>query len=118
MSAVNTRASAEEVANEGEQVLPTLSNEGVATEQKWQIAEIARPLCSVGEECDKEQLVVFGKTGGMCINLLDNTCRYFPRTPSGAYEMDMWFPTPELLAQLGKGEHCGGNNAGFAWQGR
>ena len=51
-------ASGDETANEGEQRLPMVSNNGVVTEQKWQLAAVTRPLQSVGETCDAGNRVV------------------------------------------------------------
>ena len=84
-------ASGGELPNEGEQVLPTCSNEGVWTQQVWQVADITRPLNAISDECDKGQLVIFGKSGGLCLNVLNGERRYFPRV-GGSYEMDMWIP--------------------------
>ena len=95
-----TASPGQEIANEGEQYIPTFSNEGVESQQRWQIAEITRPLCSVGEECDKGQYVMFDKFGGICLNTLTGETRTFPRSSSGAYEMDMWIPRPEVARQV------------------
>ena len=86
-------ASNHEIANEGEQLLPTQSAEGVWTTQTWQLAEVSRPLLSIGEECDKGQYVMFGRSGGIIFNLETGEHRRFPRT-KGGYEMEMWIPPP------------------------
>ena len=57
-------ANGEEVPNDGQQTLPTFSENLVRTTQKWQVAEISKPLLSVGEECDLNQWVVFTSRGG------------------------------------------------------
>ena len=41
------KASGDEIANEGEQRLPMVSDNGVVTEQKWQLVAVTRPLQSV-----------------------------------------------------------------------
>ena len=110
-------ASGDEICNEGQQTLPTMSNEGVMTTQTWQIADIIGPLCSVGEECDKGHLVVFGPHGGACLNLLTGERREFPRTQTGAYEMEMWVPTPAKLQEL-QGQSGAVSPEGFGRQGR
>ncbi len=86
-------ASGTEIPNEGEQILPMQSGEGVWTQQRWQLADVTRPLLSVGEECDRNQYVIFGKTGGIVLNLETGETRKFPRV-NGAYEMEMWIPPP------------------------
>ena len=84
---------AHEVPNEGEQFLPTQSSEGVWTQQRWQLAEVTKPLLSIGEECDKNQYVVFGKSGGIVYSMETGECRKLPRV-NGAYEIEMWIPPP------------------------
>ena len=86
-------ATAHEVPNEGEQCLPTQSSEGVWTQQRWQLAEVTKPLLSIGEECDKNQYVVFGRSGGIIYSVETGECRKFPRV-NGSYEVEMWIPPP------------------------
>ena len=78
--------------HQGELKLPTVSNECVWTEQRWEVAPITRPLMSIGEECDKNQVVVFGAGGGAIVNLRTEEIRKFPRRPNGVYEIEMWIP--------------------------
>ena len=111
-------ASGHEIANEGEQVMPTVSDEGVVTTQKWQVAEITRPLLSTGEECDKGQLVIYGRSGGLILNLHTQEIRKFQRV-DGIYEINMWVPSPELARGGTAASSSWGNpTSGFAWQGR
>ena len=54
----------------GELDVPMQSAEGHWTRQRWQMApegQVARPLLSIGEECDKDNVVVFTKTGGAIV---------------------------------------------------
>ena len=55
------------------------------------MAPVTKPLLSIGEECDHNKLVVFGRSGGAILNLEDGTIRRFPRV-RGSYEMEMWIP--------------------------
>ena len=103
-------ASGNEIENEGEQNLPTFSPEGIQSVQKWNLADVTKPLLSVGEECDKNQYVVFGKHGGMILSLDTMEVRPFPRMPRGGYEMEMWIPPPGYMA--------GRSDAGFSRPGR
>ena len=57
-------ANEEEVPNEGEVHLLTFSDELVRTDQRWQVADIGKPLLSVDEEVDKDQWVVLTRRGG------------------------------------------------------
>ena len=79
--------------NQGEQMVPMRSGEGVWTETRWQIAPVTRPLLSVGEECDANKLVILAKTGGAILSLETGSVRRFPRK-NGAYEIEMWVPPP------------------------
>ena len=84
-------ASHTEIANEGQVVLPTMSSEGVPTLQTWQVAEVSKNLLSIAEECDKNQLVIFGRTGGIIMSLEHGTMRKFGRDAQG-YIMEHWIP--------------------------
>ena len=68
--------------------------------------KITRPLLSIGEECDKGNIVVFSKTGGAIIAENTGALRKFPRLQSGAYEIEMWIPPVDLIeARLTAGGH-------------
>ena len=84
-------ASVDEIANEGEQRLPLVSNNGVVTEKRWQLAAATRPLQSVGETCDAGNRVVFGRGGGILQSLHTGEVTPFIRE-KGVYLMDMWIP--------------------------
>ena len=106
-----TTANGGEVPNEGQQVLPTFSENLVRTNQRWQIADTAKPLLSVGEECDVGQWCVFTATGGFIYNPETQAVRYIQRNASTnyVYEMCMWVPpAPKTVA----------NAQGFPGQGR
>ena len=101
----------------GEYDIPTQSPEGVWSRQRWQVApkgQIAKPLLSIGEECDKNQIVVFSKNGGAIINQATWAARKFPRLNNGTYEIEMRLPPPGALNKL-----CNASAAsGFTRQGR
>ena len=84
-----------DIINEGEQFFPTISPEGVRTMQRWNTAEITRPLLSITEECDKGNLAVFGKGGGALINLRTLEVRHLERV-GGTYEAEMWVPSRSM----------------------
>ena len=81
-------ASGDEIANEGEQRLPMVSNSGVVTEQEGSLAAMTRPLQSVGETCDAGNRVVFGRGGGIIQNLHTGEVTPLIRE-NGAYLMAM-----------------------------
>ena len=95
-----TSASRTKIENLGELDVPMMSREGLWTRQKWQVApegKLARPLLSIGEECDKGAYVVFGRQGGAIIAEDGQAIRKFPRLDSGVYEIEMWLPSAESL---------------------
>ena len=100
-----------EIPNEGQVTLPTFSKELVRTNKTWQIAEIAKPLLSVGEECDEDQWVIFTKYGGMIYSLSTGEVRRFERSKDGAYEMDHYIAPP------GPAPNGEGPAPGFHWPG-
>ena len=80
--------SGDEIANEGEQRLPVVSNNAVVTEQKWQLAAVTRPLQSFGEMCDAGNRVVVGLCGGIEVA---------PYIRENGDLMDMWIPPAPYL---------------------
>ena len=64
---------------------------------------------SIGEECDKECMVVFSKRGGAIINSNTGAVRRFPRLQDGTYEITMMLPPASLVEKT---------KPGFLGQGR
>ena len=57
------------IPNLGRKTLETVSEDGsTQLSQTFQIADISRPLTSVGELADAGNLVVFGRKGGFIVN--------------------------------------------------
>ena len=59
----------------------------------FQVAEVTRPLSSVGEITDKGNLVVFGKHGGYIWNPRSRTTLPFQRD-QGVYQLQTWIQEP------------------------
>ena len=89
---VYSAAGGKAIANEGEQVIPLISNEGARTQMTYQVAEVRRPLCSIARLCDRGNRVVFGRGGGVVQNLSTGRCSPF-RREGAIYIMDLWFDT-------------------------
>ena len=90
----------------GELDLPTQSSEGHWTRQKWNVAPagtLAKPLLSIGSECDGDNLVIFGKKGGMIINQVTKCMRRFPRLSNGTYEIEMYLPPAQMVEHVSPG---------------
>ena len=54
-----------------------------------QVAEVKRPLTSVGRICDRGNRVIFGRGGGVVQNLRTGNITKF-RRDGGIYVLDMW----------------------------
>ena len=75
------------MANEGEQSLKVMTEEGATTDITFQITEMRRPLCSTGKICDRGNRFVFGRGGGVIHNL--GTGRLTPfRRRGNIYALD------------------------------
>ena len=99
-------ASKHTIPSKGEYDVPTQSPEGHWTRQRWQIApsgSLAKPLFSIGEECDKDCYVVFSKRGGAIINEHTGAIRKFPRLANGTYEITMRLPPASIITSASQG---------------
>ena len=99
-------ASGGELENQGQFTVPSVSNEGVWSNHLWQVANVTRPLLSIGEEADNGKLFAFGSRGGVAFNTVTSEVEFFPRV-DGTYEMTMHIPPAALVEAA----------AGFARQG-
>ena len=80
--------------NVGEQILEVVTSTGKESAVKYQMVDqVTRPLNSISEICDagglKGQHVIFGRSGGVILNLDTGDQTPFSRT-DGIYTMDMW----------------------------
>jgi hypothetical protein len=86
-------ASGDDIENEGEQVLEVVTMQGVPMKQKYQSAQVHRPLNSISEICDaggaSGQFVLFSKWGGIVLNPENGRRVPFDRE-DGIYTMGMW----------------------------
>ena len=53
------------------------------------MADVTRPLFSVGQTTDEGNLVIFGSKGGMILNIESETATTFRRVNRN-YEIDFW----------------------------
>ena len=56
----------------------------------WQVAEVTRPLLSVGKICDTGHQVTFGRSGGVITDLVTGEEYPFLRDASGMYQLEFW----------------------------
>ena len=92
--------------NLGEKPMDFIATDGKGAHQVYQMAQISKPLTSVGEICDKRNRVVFGSSGGFIYNL--DTHRVIPfHRKNKLYAMNQWVrlkknPTDEPFHRPGK----------------
>ena len=82
------------IPNLGQKTLETVSEDGsTQLSQTFQIADISRPLTSVGELADAGNLVVFGRKGGFIVNP-DTGRRLNFQRGHGVYLLKTWSQEP------------------------
>ena len=97
-----TSASKHSIPNIGALEVPMCSPEGLWTMQQWQCTPegtMARPLLSIGQECDSDNYVIFSRRGGAIVNEHTGQMRRFPRLQNGAYEIEMWLPPIKMIEE-------------------
>merc|ERR1711940_500623 len=60
-------ANGESISNIGQRNITALTNEGEAVAMTWQIADIKRPLASIGRMCDAGNTAIFTRLGGYIV---------------------------------------------------
>ena len=70
------------------------TEEGVPCMVDFQIADVSKPLMSVGKICDQGHEVVFRRDGGVIRSLYDGTETRFARD-KGLYMLNIWSPLPD-----------------------
>ena len=77
------------MANEGEQTLEVVTEDGGAADMTFQITQVKKPLCSVARLCDRGNRVTFGRSGGVIHNI--KTDRVTPFRRRGEYTQWTWY---------------------------
>ena len=93
-------ASGNRMANLGQKALKVQTNEGKDTAVVYQIADVSRPLTSVGKTCDKGSWVVYTQEGGFIMNLHTGERTSFERK-GGIYQLDLCVKDEDMRG----GEH-------------
>ena len=73
----------------GEQKLEVVLDSGKDTALKYQIADVSRALNAVTEICDAGRHVIFGRRGGVIVNLESGRTAPFERE-GNIYCLDYW----------------------------
>ena len=89
-----TSADGGKIANVGQQNLPVALENGVRTVATFQVADVSRPLMSVGKVCEMGNRVLFGAGGGYILNIATGNATPFYKR-DGVYIFTMWIPPIE-----------------------
>ena len=73
----------------GEQRILACTEDGETKEVLFQIADISKPLVSVSAICERGNRVIFGRSGGVVVNLQSGKQIPFYRE-NGVYVLNMW----------------------------
>ena len=82
-------ANGEDIPNVGQKTFEAVTEGGQSGVMTTQLAEVTRPLMSVGQTCDNGNLVIFHKRGGFILNLESRALTPFDRV-AGNYEIAYW----------------------------
>ena len=85
-------ANGEDLDNLGQKTLAGYTAEGGKGSVTYQMANVTKPLFSVGQACDEGNIVVFGSRGGMILNVATKQATSFKRVNRN-YEVDFWVET-------------------------
>ena len=87
-------ASSHRIPNLGEQRITGVVPGGAERAMTFQVAEVTRPLLSVGRICDRGNVVTFGSSGGVITDLVTGEETPFVRDGEGMYQLEFWMPAP------------------------
>ena len=88
------------LANLGEQEIDAIMDDGMTAKMLFQLADVSRPLLSVSAICDKGNRVLFGRGGGVVINVLTGQEIPFQRR-GGVYTLGFWLRDPASAPEGG-----------------
>ena len=86
-------ASGERLPNLGQQTLSIVTDEGRSAQARYQVADVSRPLTSVGKICDTNKRVIFGKHGVIMCLQTGRTMAF--RRGNGVYVINTWTKTDD-----------------------
>ena len=87
-------ASKDRIPNLGQKKFEVETEDGSKGKIKYQIADVSRPLNAISDICDAGNRVIFGKNGGMIMNIESGTETYFNRE-NGIYVLNLWIKPKE-----------------------
>ena len=86
-----TSANGGRLDNLGQQEVPVEFGNGVRAMSTFQIADVSRPLMSVGKVCSLGNRVLFGSNGGVIMNMASGQITPF-EFEDGVYVFTLWIP--------------------------
>ena len=100
-------ANGQRISNLGQRKIQGVTDEGTPLGMTWQVADVKKPLASVGRMCDAGNVAVFTKSGGYVvpgeymenvIGLLEKMDKSTLRMKreNGVYNFNLWVPRPPV----------------------
>ena len=98
-------ANGHKIANLGQRKIQGVTDKGVPLGMTWQVADVKKPLASVGRMCDAGNVAVFTKDGGYVVpgeymgevmsrlERMDQSTLRMKRE-NGVYNFNLWVPHP------------------------
>ena len=98
-------ANGQKISNLGQRRIQGVTDEGTPLGMTWQVAEVKKPLASVGRMCDAGNVAVFTKEGGYVVpgeymkevmgrlEKMDKSTLRMSRE-NGVYNFNLWIPKP------------------------
>ena len=86
-----TSANGGKIVNIGQTHVPIALDNGAKSVVTFQVADVSRPLMSVGKVCKTRNRVIFGANGGYIMNLATGATTQFEKK-DGIYVLVMWVP--------------------------
>ena len=100
-------ANGQKIANVGQKKVQGLTDEGIPLGMTWQIADVKKPLASIGRMCDAGNVAIFTRDGGYVVpkNVIEKTLATLEKKVSqslrmeregGVYNFNLWIPSPPV----------------------
>ena len=98
-------ANGQKIANVGQKKVQGLTDEGIPLGMTWHIADVKKPLASIGRMCDAGNVAIFTRDGGYVVpkNVIEKTLATLEKKVSqslrmeregGVYNFNLWIPKP------------------------
>ena len=94
-----TAADNGKIANQGQQVLTIMTNEGRQGKTCCQVGDVTRPLMSVSQVADAGNIIMMDSHGGWVYSLIDESWTRVRRY-NNVYELDWWLTSDEANGKL------------------